>query len=136
MHLTDSTDYTLRVLIHLNRTKSVTTLTELSKKLKISRNTLTKISNRLAKSGYVETTRGPSGGLLIRKETGEISLGEIISNTEENLYLAECFAGSKISCTLLKGCVLKVCLNEALDAFVSTLNKYTLNDISLPGKAS
>jgi len=106
------------------------TLGELAEKLKISRNTLIKISNKLTKLGYVDATRGPSGGLRLGQEAGRETVGAIVRNIEENMHLAECFKDGKIQCTLLKGCVLKICLDEALDAFVSSLDKYTLNDIT------
>lgn len=130
MRLTDTTDYSLRVLIYLNRTKSLATLNELSGKLKISRNTLIQISHRLAKKNYIEASRGRSGGLKIKESTGQTKLGDIITNTEENMFLASCFAGGPVACTLYRGCQLKICLHEALSAFTGSLNQYTLDDIT------
>lgn len=130
MRLTDYTDYTLRVLIHLNRTKEVFTLQELSKQLGVSRNNLTKISNKLVKLGYVDAARGRSGGLRIRKEAGRAYVGDIVRQMEESLQLAQCFSGEKSSCSFFGGCALKVSLQGALEAFIDSLNKYTLNDIT------
>lgn len=108
----------------------MSTLNELSEKLNISRNNLTKVSNKLARLGYVDTVKGRSGGLQIREKTGKVSVGEIVKQTEENFNMAECFVGGKINCTLAKGCILKLCLHKALEAFVNSLNEYTLDDIT------
>jgi Rrf2 family nitric oxide-sensitive transcriptional repressor len=133
MQLTDSTDYSLRTLMYLNRTKSQKTLSELATTLGLSRNTLIKISNRLSKTGYVEATRGPSGGLQISKHAGSAPLGKIVQSLEVRFQLAECFSdNNKVHCTFLKSCRLKGALSGALDAFIVSLNQYTLDDITTP----
>lgn len=130
MRLTDHTDYSLRVLMYLNRKKTQVTLNELAEVLRISRNNLIKVSNQLAKLGYVETTRGRSGGLTITPEAGRASLKDIIAKTEETFSLAECFGNGKSHCTFLRGCRLKKSLNEALNAFLESLARTTLDDVS------
>lgn len=132
MRLTDHTDYSLRVLIYLNQTKKRSTLLELAINLKISRNNLIKVSNQLTKLGLVEASRGRAGGLLISEKTGDKNLGEIIRHTEETFHVAECFSNHKTKCTFIKKCILKASLQEALMAFIATLEKYTLNDVTPP----
>jgi len=134
MQLTDFTDYSLRTLMYLNETRELTTLNELAATLGLSRNTLIKISNRLAKIGYVETTRGPSGGLRISARAGRIPLGNLVKNLEERFHLAECFSDAKSHCTFLKTCRLKGILHGALDAFIAALNQHTLDDITASKK--
>lgn len=134
MHLTDFSDYSLRVLIHLNQTRELATLSEMALALNISRNHLIKISNRLVKLGYVEAVRGRAGGLRIEKSAGKVRVGAIVQNTEERIHLAECFAKETSLCSLQKTCVLQHCLHEAFGAFIASLNQRTLDDIT-PGKA-
>ncbi len=134
MRLSDYTDYSLRVLIYLNRTKETSTLDRLAKSLAISRNNLIQISSQLSKLGYIEASRGPGGGLKIRESAGKARIGEIVQKTEQTFHMAQCFTGGNVSCPIYPQCVLKECLQEALGAFVSTLDKYNLNDISLPHK--
>lgn len=129
MRLTDHTDYSIRVLMYLNQTKRRITLGELSKSLGISRNNLIKVSNQLARRGFIEASRGKSGGVIIHKDSGRLSLKEIISQTEGTFHLAQCFSGST-DCRFLKGCRLKVSLSAALAAFLSALETPTLDDIT------
>lgn len=130
MHLTDHTDYSLRVLMYLNEERRLVTLSELSEKVGVSRNNLIKVSNQLAKLNFIETTRGRSGGLLIREETGRRSLKEIIIKTEPSFYIAECFSGGNCDCIFQTRCSLKRSLADALHAFLGSLAQKTLNDVT------
>ena len=130
MHLTDHTDYSLRVLMYLNEEKRLVTLNELSEKVGVSKNNLIKVSNQLAKLSFIETTRGRSGGLLIKEETGRCSLKEIIMKTEPSFYIAGCFSGEKCDCLYLNRCSLKRSLSDALSAFLNSLDQKTLNDVT------
>lgn len=130
MRLTDHTDYSLRVLMYLNREKRLTTLNELSKKLIISKNNLIKVSNQLVKHNLISTIRGRAGGLLINEDTGTQTLRYIITKTEETFFIAECFADKKCGCTFLPTCFLKKSLSEALQAFLTSLGQKTLNDVT------
>lgn len=130
MRLTDHTDYSLRVLMYLNQHKRLVTLNEISEKLGISKNNLIKVSNQLAKLNFIDTTRGRTGGLLIKKETGQQTLKDIVIQTEETFYIAECFSAKKCDCTFLRGCSLKKSLSQALQAFLNSLALQTLDDVT------
>ena len=130
MRLTDHTDYSLRVLMYLNQTKESTTLTDMSNALKISRNNLIKVSNQLSKLNYIISSRGRNGGISLNPKTKNISLKEIISNTEESFNVAECFSKKETSCTFLRRCKLKKSLSNALDSFLNSLADTTLDEIT------
>lgn len=49
------------------------------------------------------------------------------------MRLAECFDRRKNTCVLTPVCSLKPVLNEALDAFLSSLNQYSLADLLKDG---
>lgn len=129
MRLTDHTDYSLRVLMYLNRTKRHATLGELAKALAVSRNNLIKVSHQLAKRGWIETSRGKAGGVVIAPDSGKVTVEEIVRYTE-NFPIAECFTEGNSSCAFLKKCYLKKSLNAALSAFLSSLGETTLDDIT------
>lgn len=130
MRLTDHTDYSIRILIYLNQCKRLVTLNELSTELGISKNNLIKASNQLAKHGFIETSRGRTGGLWISDDAGKNSLKEIILKTE-SLNLAECFSNNNVQCTFRNNCLLKRSFSEALSAFLNSLGRTTLNDVTV-----
>ncbi len=130
MRLTDHTDYSFRVLMYLNQEKRLVTLNELSDKLGISKNSLIKVSNQLAKRNLINTIRGRSGGLLIKEKTGNKTLKDIVTGTGETFYIAECFSNRKCGCCFLSACFLKKSFSDALQAFLTSLAQKTLNDVT------
>jgi len=95
----------------------------------ISKNHLTKVVNNLATLGYIETTRGRGGGIRIKMAPEEINIGALIRKTEEHFNLVECFDRETNTCPIAGICGLQGVLGEALVAYLSVLDGYTLNDI-------
>jgi Rrf2 family transcriptional regulator, nitric oxide-sensitive transcriptional repressor len=131
MRLTLLSDYALRVLLYAAAAGDrLTTIEETAKTYNISRAHLRKVVNILTRAGYIKALRGRSGGFTLAKAPETINLGEIVRATEPDFALVECFAtGSR--CIITKRCQLPDVLNEALNAFVATLDRYTLADILL-----
>jgi Rrf2 family nitric oxide-sensitive transcriptional repressor len=131
MRLLSSTDYALRVLIALGRSRSgetvnVATLAESLGGL--SRNHLHKIVQDLAAMGIVKTTRGAGGGVALAKEAGRVRIGAVIRALEADQAIAECFRPDHGCCTLEPGCRLRPMLKKARESFYQTLDAYTLAD--------
>jgi Rrf2 family nitric oxide-sensitive transcriptional repressor len=123
-------DYALRVLIHLGTHPGRTVSTqEISKSYGISKNHLVRVVHTLARHGYVDAHSGRHGGITLARESGLIRLGDLIRDAEPNLRLAECFDKSTNTCPIARVCALRGMLDEALDAFLTSLNRYTLADV-------
>lgn len=134
MQLTQHTDYALRVLIYLgDKTERRVTISEVSAYFNISRSHLMKIVNQLVREGFVIGTRGKGGGLHLAREAAAIRVGEVIRCTERNLALVECFS-DKSDCVLASGCKLKIALEKALEAFLTSLDAVTLQDLIAPAQ--
>lgn len=131
MRLTNYTDYSLRVLIYLavKDSNEKSTITEITEAYQISRNHLTKVIHQLGKIGVITTTRGRGGGITLAKSPEEIVIGEIVRETEEDFHLVECFKEGNTNCILTPVCGLKRVLSEALGAYLTVLDKYTIADI-------
>ena len=132
MRLTLYTDYSLRVLMYVGLKDDLATISELAESYDISRNHLTKIVHRLGQLGYLDTVRGRRGGLRLARAPGEINLGEVVRLTEDDLALVNCFDPAAPRCPIANACVLRSVLGEALDAFLSVLEGYTLEDLLAP----
>ncbi|MDX5334366.1 MAG: Rrf2 family transcriptional regulator [Gammaproteobacteria bacterium] len=128
MQLTRYTDYSLRVLIFLaiQPPERRSTINEIADRFEISRNHLVKIVHRLGQLGYVRTIRGKGGGLCIGAEPDEINLGAVVRDTEATLDVINC---TDPYCPVAPACRLKGVLNEARDAFLAVLDRYTLADL-------
>ena len=132
MRLTAFTDYSFRVLIYLAASDDKhATIREIAECYGISRNHLMKVVQELSNRGYVTALRGKNGGLSLSLAPSEIKIGELIRTMENGLELAECF-GENNQCILTPSCELRKIFSEALQAFFTSLDAYTLEDI-LPG---
>ena len=129
MQLTHHTDYSLRVLIFLalQEEGELVTIDDISKRFSIVKNHLTKVVHKLSKHGYVKTVRGKNGGVCLAKPARQINISDIVKTMEANTEVVNC---QKPVCPLNKACELKGILDEAQAAFFTTLEKYTLADIS------
>jgi Rrf2 family nitric oxide-sensitive transcriptional repressor len=130
MRLTRYSDYCLRVLMYLGlRPGQLATIDEISNAYDISKAHLTKVVHELGRAGYLETTRGRGGGLRLARRLDEIGVGNVVRHTEGSFDLVECFDSASNTCRLESACVLHGVLEEALDAFLATLDEYTLADL-------
>lgn len=131
MHLTRFSDNALRCLtylaLHPGETETVGTI---ARRMALSEDHLVKVVQRLAQFGYVETMRGRGGGVRMVKAPEQINIGTVIRQTEENFRLVECFDASTTTCPIAPSCALAPMFDEALDAFLTVLDRYTLADLT------
>lgn len=133
MRLTTFSDYCLRVLMYAGvRGDSFVTIDEIAESYGISHNHLMKVVFRLGRLGYLTTVRGRGGGMRLALPPAEINLGRLVRQTEEGMALVECFQTGAGACVIQPGCQLKSILGEALDAFLTVLDGYTLADLLGP----
>ncbi|MGQ3489460.1 Rrf2 family transcriptional regulator [uncultured Roseovarius sp.] len=133
MQLTSFTDYGVRMLMRMaSAPDRAFSTAELAEEFKLSRNHLTKIMQRLAQGGIVETRRGVSGGARLCCDPGKIRLGDVVRLLERGQALVECFRPDGNNCTIEGCCRLKARLRHAEARFVEDLNQSTLADIALP----
>lgn len=132
MRLTYHTDYALRVLLYLAASPDTQRvhIQDIADAYAISSNHLMKIVHQLGKLGYIETMRGRKGGMRLARNPAAIRIGEVVRQTEEDFFLVECFDREHNCCVITPICHLRAALQEALAAFLSVLDRYTLADLS------
>jgi len=135
MRLTLMTDYALRVLMYAaQQPERLCTIAEVAEAHGISEAHLTKVTHRLALGGWLETVRGKGGGLRLAQLPAAINLGAVVRACEPDFALVECYAADS-RCVLTGRCGLAGVLDEALSAFLRSLDGSTLADV-LPRQAS
>lgn len=131
MRLTRHTDYALRSLIFLAvQAEGPTRIADMARRMGMSEDHLAKVVARLAQLGYVETQRGREGGVRLAKAPCDIVVGDVVRATEDNLNLVECFDPVTNRCPIAPACVLAGALDEALQAFLAVLDRYTLAELT------
>lgn len=128
MQLTRYTDYGLRTLMYLalKREGELCTLDELSRVYDISRNNLNKIVHQLGKAEIISTKRGKGGGFFLAKPASKINIGKMVRLLENTLNIVNCH---EPYCVLTPACHLKHALAKATEAFMATLENYSLADL-------
>lgn len=135
MHLTRHTDYALRLLMLLAAEPAGRhTTAAVARRYGISHNHLMKVTQTLARGGFVTSRRGRGGGLALARPPATINLGEVVRHCEDGFALVECFEPARNSCVLTPACGLRGPLEEALGAFLAVLDGYSLADlVARPG---
>ena len=135
MHLTRFTDYSLRILIYLGLQQDRrVNIRCISEAYGVSRNHLMKVVSSLTRLGYLKTKRGPGGGIGLARTPEQINLADVIRDTEKDLMMVECF-GEQGKCVITPVCRLQHIFAQALNAYINTLEAYTLQDLLEPEKA-
>jgi len=130
MKLTAFTDYSLRVLIYLAaQPQKRATIAEIATSFDVSENHLTKVVHLLGKNGWLANVRGKGGGLELAMPPELVGVGAVVRQTEGTSVVAECFSDEANHCAITRICRLRGVLGEAVEAFYTVLDRYTLADL-------
>jgi Rrf2 family nitric oxide-sensitive transcriptional repressor len=136
MRLTLHTDYALRVLLYVGlKRDEMATVAEIVRHFDMSKGHVMKVVNQLARLGYLQTLRGKNGGIRLAREPGAITAGAVVREVEPELAVLACLQEGGGYCRVEECCTLRSALREALDAFLTTLDRYTLADLMEPRPA-
>ena len=131
MRLTKFTDYALRVLILAASTPGRNiTVTEAADFFGVSAPHLKKVVRTLSREGFLQGTRGRSGGFQLGLAPEDIKLGAVIRITEPDFAMVECFT-SENACAITPICKLPRIIDRALLAMLEVFDGFTLADISI-----
>ncbi len=128
MRLTTQTDYALRTLMFLASQEGSQTIDDIASAYDISKNHLMKIVQRLASAGFIISQRGRGGGLTLARDPAEINIGAVVRALEEVSQFVECSPSSINNCIVTPVCGLSHMLADAVEAFLSHLDQFTLSD--------
>lgn len=133
MRLTLHTDYALRVLMYVSvKGERLSTIPEIVAHFDISRGHVMKLVHHLGQLGYLETMRGKRGGLRLARNPSQINVGAVVRDMEEELGVLGCLQDNEGYCRIEGCCVLRSALRDATNAFLATLDGYTLTDLIKP----
>ncbi len=132
MQLSLHADYACRVLMYLATNQGeIASIQEIAESFDISENHLIKIVHQLGKRGFLVTKRGRGGGIRLARLPRDITIGHIVRQMEPHFNIVECFDSEVNQCPLVRVCQLKLALSKARDAFLSILDTFTLEDITV-----
>jgi Rrf2 family nitric oxide-sensitive transcriptional repressor len=140
MRLLASTDFSLRLLMHLARmhpdpsAQPPVSTQALAEAIDVPRNHVHKIVQDLAEAGFVRTFRGPQGGVTLAHDPATIAVGTVIRHLESRQAIVECFRPDGGTCCFSPHCRLRGALARAQTQFLASLDTVTIADC-LPAPA-
>ena len=130
MRLTEQTRYAVRVLAACAQVHpEVVAVKKVAADTGLTEFTIFKLLKTATRAGLVASVRGRNGGIRLARPANEITLVDVVTVTEENFAMAECFDGGVTDCPLVFQCELNAALRQALDAFLSTLGRFSIADL-------
>ena len=132
MRLTSRGRYAVQALADLasNKVHKPTNLTEISLRQGISISFLEQIFLQLKKRNLVKSLRGPTGGYILSKPSGEITLSSIIEAVDEKVKTVACKKDSKKGCNgKLAKCITHNLWDELENHINTFFKQNTLKDI-------
>ena len=120
--------YGLRLLIDiaLHQQDGVVKLKDIAKRQDVSGKYLWQVANPLKSAGLLRATRGASGGFLLAKEAGEITILEIVSALEGPLALVGCVQQN--DCAVVDTCAAHVIWQRLSQTLGQAMQGVTLHD--------
>ena len=128
MKLSTKGRYGLRAMIDLARysEEEPVSISSIAARQDISERYLEQLVGLLKKAGLVRSIRGATGGYVLAKSTGEISVGDVLRALEGDITPVECAGiGSSQQCTSSSQCVSKIVwkrINDSINETVDSIN--------------
>jgi len=137
MKLSSQEEYGLRCLLRVGRAgpEGSVTIAELSRSEGISEPNVAKMMRVLRTAGFVQSTRGQSGGYTLARPAAEISIGEALAALGGRLYepsFCETHTGMERLCTNMPDCSIRSVWRMVQTAVDQVLERITLKDLLVP----
>ena len=132
MKLSTKGRYGLRAMIDLARysEEEPVSISSIAARQDISERYLEQLVGLLKKAGLVRSIRGATGGYVLAKSTGEISVGDVLRALEGSLEPVRCAAFySEEGCMASDGCVTKYVWQKINDSINDTVNHMMLDEL-------
>lgn len=134
MRLSAQEEYGLRCLLRVGRTwpDGSVTIGELSRSEGITEPNVAKMMRLLRQAGFVQSTRGQSGGYSLARPAEEINVGAVVDVLGGRLYEAsfcDDHTGVERLCTHMTDCSIRSVWRLVQRAVDDVLGKITLRDL-------
>ena len=132
MKLSTKGRYGLRAMIDLARysEKEPVSISSIAMRQDISERYLEQLVGLLKKAGIVRSIRGATGGYVLTKSAGEISVGDVLRALEGSLEPVRCAAFySEEGCMASDGCVTKYVWQKINDSINEAVDKMMLDEL-------
>ena len=130
MRLTTKGRYAVTAMLDLaiHQGDGPITLAEIAERQDISLSYLEQLFSRLRRRTLVSSIRGPGGGYVLGRESGEIYIAEIITAVDEKVDTTRC--GGKHNCQKSERCLTHDLWRDLSDRIYEYLDQISLDDLT------
>ena len=126
IQLSEAATIGLHSMIIIARSKEIINANKISELTGASKNHLAKVLQRLVKANFLYSSRGPTGGFLLKKKPEEITILAVYEAIEGNIESAGCPMEQK-TCPFDK-CLVGNIVKKLTDDIVANFKKQTLKN--------
>lgn len=124
--LSEAASIGLHGMILIARSENGLNTQEIADVMGSSRHHVAKVLQRLAKVGFLSSTRGPNGGFVMRKKPSDLNLLQIYEAIEGEIVIVDC-PMEKPAC-LFEKCIFNNVTRTMSEQFRDFLKKKTLKE--------
>jgi Rrf2 family nitric oxide-sensitive transcriptional repressor len=129
MRLTKTTSHAIRILIDCAQANDkLVKVAEIAGRLEITQLNVFKIVHLLSRAGFIVAVRGRNGGVRLARPASDIRIGDVVRSTEVTRVEVEASDGGDRP--KKSGRQINTIFDEALEAFISVLDRHTLEDMA------
>jgi len=135
MKLSSKTEYAILALLELGQRygRGFVLSRDIASSRDIPESFIERILLTLRNGGVVVSVRGANGGHCLAKDTGDISVREIIEMFEGSLAPIDCvnerISSITVCCSVEASCVLKDLWQKMYDAMLASIENITIQDL-------
>lgn len=128
LKLTRKADYGLISLKHMALKHGSASAREIADTYGIPLPLLSKVLQKLARSGFVQSEHGANGGYRLRRNAKEITALEVIRSIDGPIFLTSCFT-DEVDCGLAARCNVREPLRKVHESIQALLANMTVADM-------
>lgn len=130
MRLTKTTSHAIRILIDCAQAGgNLVKVAVIAERLGITQLNVFKVVHLLSRAGFIAAVRGRNGGVRLARPAAQIRIGDVVRATEVTRVEVESETEAE-GRRRRSGRQLNTIFDEALDAFISVLDRHTLEDMA------
>jgi len=130
MRLTKTTSHAIRILIDCAQASDqLVKVAAIAERLAITQLNVFKVVHLLSRAGFIAAVRGRNGGVRLARPAAAIRIGDVVRATEVTRVEVESDKDGA-SRPRRSGRQLNTIFDEALEAFISVLDRHTLEDMA------
>ena len=132
MKVTYKGDYALKAVLQLalNYDKGVVTIREMAGHIDAPIKFLEQVLLDLKKGGFVESRRGNTGGYMLAREPGKITVGEVIRFIDGPIEPIACVQNKYSNCADINNCAFKKIWERVYSATAEIVDSVTFENLA------